>query len=159
MMENSITKFCMAACIFMLLVSLSMNFVVALDIPAFTHATNDPYLTNDSKEIAEQVSPGVIGLVGGNIWTIITGTLGGATLVGAVILMWYATKTGSWNLVAAYLFGMIFFTSWTANIGMLNSYGGILDSFPVVNTLFLMITVVMVFLFAGAAIGILGGND
>ena len=154
MLENSTTKFCMSACIFMIILSLSMNVVAIMNI--FPTAAPSPVINQSMENVTKIAGGDIFTIIGDNIGTLLSaGILGAAGLVLAVM---FATRTGSWNIVAVYLFGSIFWGSWLANLPMF-SYGGYFSSAPALSAIYLLITVVMVFLFAGAAIGMLGGNE
>ena len=154
MLESSTTKFCMSACIFMIILSLSMNVVTIMGV--FPSSVPSPII-NQSITNASKVSGGdIFSIIGTNIGTLLSAGFLGAT--GLILAVMFATRTGSWSIVSAYLFGMVFWGSWIANLPMF-SYGGYFASYPALSAIYLLITVVMVFLFAGAAIGILGGND
>lgn len=146
MQENSVTKFCMSACIFMILISLSLNFVIGLGV--FGTGMPAPG-TNQTNSIIENIASGDV------IALMLSGTV---VTAGLLLVVMYAGRTGSWNVVGAYLFGVVFWGSWVANTALFN-YGGYLDIYPALSSMMLMITIVMVFIFAGATIGILGGND
>lgn len=156
MQEGSFYKFCISACIFMVLISLSINFVVALGI--FPSSVPSPILNTSMVNATEQLvgSGDIFSFLGVNISTIFSAGL--LAIAGLAIVVYYAVRTGSFNLIAVYLFGMIFFGSWLSNVSIFNHFGTF-DSFPVLWGLYLMITVGMIFIFAGATIGILGGND
>jgi len=155
MLESSTTKFCMSACIFMILISLSMNVVVILDI--FPTSAPSPILNQSMINSTEKLAGGdIFSFLGLNIATIFTASF--LAVAGLAVVVMYATRTGSFNLVAVYLFGLVFWGSWTANLPMF-SYGGYFSDYPALSAIYLLITVVMVFLFAGASIGILGGSE
>ena len=157
MMENTITKFCISASIFMILISLAMNFVIGLNV--FDTSLPSPVIDDSMVNATEQLvgSGDIFGFLGINISTLfsVTAVIGAS---GLILVVWYAVRTGSFNLVAVYLFGMIFWGSWFTNLSMLN-YNNYMTDYPAVTALLAMITVAMVFIFAGATIGILGGND
>ena len=153
MQENSTYKFCMSACIFMILVSLSMNLVSILNV--FGTNTPSPIINQTTSNATTVAGGDILSLLGTNIIGIFTG---GILAVGGLILVVaLAGRTGSWNIVAAYLFGLVFWASWLANITVFKQ--GEFFSSPVMASVYLMITVVMVFIFAGATIGILGGTE
>lgn len=154
MQESGYTKFCMSACIFMIIVSLCMNFVFILNV----YGTNVPSpVSNQTMADVTKVAGGdVLSMLGTNIVGLFTVALlasGGLILVVAL-----AGRTGSWNIVAAYLFGLVFWGSWGTNIAYINSFGDFFSG-EAMAALYLIITVVMVFIFAGATIGILGGSE
>jgi hypothetical protein len=157
MMENSITKFCISASIFLILISLSMNFVLALGVfpTEMSSPVIDQSLVNATGEMVG--SGDIFSFLGISIASIFSVTVS-LEVVGLAGVVWYAVRTGSFNLVAVYLFGMIFWDSWFGNLTLLG-FNNYITDYPVIASLMLMITVVMVFIFAGATIGILGGND
>jgi len=143
----------MSACIFMILISLSMNLVSILNV--FGTNTPSPIINQTTSDVTTVAGGDILSLLGTNIIGIFTG---GILAVGGLILVVaLAGRTGSWNIVAAYLFGLVFWASWLSNLSLF-SYGGFFGS-AVMAAIYLMITVVMVFIFAGATIGILGGTE
>lgn len=153
MMENSTTKFCMAACIFMILISLSINLVTAMNI--FNTGLPSPIINQTVKNVTSIAGGDILSMLGTNIVGLFTGALFAAG--GLILVVALAGRTGSWNIVAVYLFGLVFWGSWGTNLSIF-AFGGYFTS-TVMSAVLLMITVVMVFIFAGATIGILGGND
>jgi hypothetical protein len=155
MMENSATKFCMAACIFMIILSLSMNIVTIMGV--FPTDVPSPVINQSTVNATQKLAGGdIFSFLGLNIATILSTAF--LSVAGFALVVAYATRTGSFNLVAVYLFGLVFWGSWFANLSLFN-YGGYFNDYPVMQSIYLLITVVMVFIFAGAAIGILGGNE
>lgn len=154
MLESSTTKFCMSACIFMIILSLSMNVVTILNV--FPTSIPSPIINQSMGNVTEIAGGDIFSIIGENIGSLLSASLLGAA--GLVLSVMFATRTGSWSIVAVYLFGMIFWGSWIANLPMF-SYGGYFSSFPALSAIYLLITIVMVFLFAGAAIGMLSGGE
>ena len=154
MQESSYTKFCMSACIFMIIITLVMNFVFILGV--FDSHTPSPILNQSIEDVTKVAGGDVLSMLGTNIIGLFTGAIlasGGLILVVAL-----AGRTGSWNILSAYLFGLVFWGSWGTNIAFINSYGDFFAA-PAMGALYLIITVVMIFIFAGATIGILGGTE
>ena len=143
----------MSACIFMILISLSMNLVSILNV--FGTNTPSPIINQTTSDVTTVAGGDILSLLGTNIIGIFTGGILAAG--GLILVVALAGRTGSWNIVAAYLFGLVFWASWLANITVFKQ--GEFFSSPVMASVYLMITVVMVFIFAGATIGILGGTE
>ena len=140
----------------MIFISLSINFVNLL-----TDASGHPIFgikgpegintdgksyENISSNLSKQSSKlDILSILTKNIGTVITalGILG----LGAVVL------TGNWNVIAAYVFTVVFWGSWT-NCLFVFHFGNYY-SIPAVAAIILMITVGMFFLFIGAVIGLL----
>lgn len=85
-----------------------------------------------------------------SLWLIGTATLAG---VGSIIL---ATLIRQTTIIAVYLFGTVFWSCWLHMIGIFNIGGFLTSSAALI--LIGMITLGMMFIFAGAVIGMLGGS-
>jgi len=112
MQEGGFYKFCVSACIFMILVSLSMNFISILNV--FGSNMPSPILNQSIQANANITAGGdILSMLGTNLVNLfIEGTLATG---GLIIVVALAGRTGSWNIVAAYLFGLIFWASWLSN--------------------------------------------
>ena len=153
MREDSFTKFCISACIFMILFSLSMNVVAGLHV----FGEYPTPMINETSDDATTIDIGgnpfnLESVMGGNIGLLLTGAGIGLVLVATKCLI-----SGSYVLLAAYLFSIIFWGSWGSNVSILLSSGYF--SSGTMLSIFGIITGVMVIIFLGAIIGILGGND
>ena len=154
MQEDSFFKFCISACIFMILISLCLNFVILLNV--FPTNTPSPIINQTTGNITKIASGNFVSIITDNFLGLLTAEIAGTAAIGALVLL-YATRTGSWSVVAAYLFGAVFWVSWGNNIVILgfgNYFGG-----AAMGALLGIITVVMAFIFVGAIIGILGGKE
>ena len=156
MLESSTTKFCMSACIFIMLISLSMNLVVGLNV--FGTMAPSPLLNGSTTDMTTINSQGktynLTSILSNNLISILT--LSGSTALFVLILI-NCIRTGSYSILAPVLFTLIFWNSWIINFSFFLSS-------PYFNNLtmigiYSILSFVMVFLFLGAVIGMIGGND
>lgn len=98
-----------------------------------------------------------VGSDSGNVFTMITGLSGGleyfwglAVGVGLAVTSIIAYATRSTTPIGVYLFGTLFWTSYTRLIGITGSY--------IPGDFLLGVTVALMLLFAGAVIGMLSGG-
>ena len=130
----------------MILFSLGTSFVVGLDI--FHTNVQSTGIDSTIEARAKAIAAGDISAIA---------ALGIFSVAGLIIVLGYAYRTGSWNIVGAYLFGVLFWGSWGSTLSVL-SLGGFFNN-SYLTSFLLLITVAMTFIFAGAVIGILGGKD
>lgn len=155
MREDSLTKFCISACVFMVFISLSMNFVVGLGVFDTKVPEN---MINQNYEDATTVGEfDITSLLGGSLINTLSNPLGIIALLGLAGLAAASLISGNYTAVGVYLFSFIFWLSWKTNFDMLSTLG-YLDSTSVMS-IFLIISVAMAFIFAAAVVGMLGGND
>ena len=148
---NTFNSICIAGCIFMTFISMSIGFI---DLSG-AFGTTTPGTLNingDSMGTVENLSQNITGTAGnmnwGSVWLLATGI----TALGVIGL---ALLTGTTNMIGVYLFGTFFWSSWI-NVVNIIRLGGLLD-FPAGVALITMITVGMTFMFIGAVIGMLSG--
>ena len=153
MQEGGFYRFCISACIFMILIGMAINVVLMMNI--FPTHMESPIVNQTTGNVTTIAGGDIISLFAGNVINLIVESF--AIAGGFLLALIIAMRTGSWNIVAAYLFGTVFWVSWQGSLRLF-AIGGYFDS-PVMAAILLMITVVMVFIFAGATIGILGGTD
>lgn len=140
---DSFFQICIAISIFLTVFTLFFNFLVGWQFFGEVDVSTGPVLTGDAGNIFTQVT----GFTGGieYLWLIVT-TLAG---IGAVTLAIFMHSPAP---IAAYLLGEIFFTSYSRaiNIVNINSY--------IPAELLVILTVVILFIYAAAVIGIFGGG-
>lgn len=150
LMSNSFKGFCIGACIFVMLVSLSINFVLGLHV----------FPTNMGSPIVNQSEGGIVGenatkVASGDFLSVMS-TIGSAVGFGGLILVAItAWQSKSYNIVAAYIFTWIFWQSWFTNIGFFVS----MTNYSAIVPIWTMLTAVVGLLFVGAVSGILGGVE
>ena len=158
MNENSFFRFCIMACIFMILVNFSISFMGLINVfdvpspPQTINVTGDPSAT--AEEIAGQTFFSFL-VSGGNILDTIIGSL--FALVGLAAIIALCTRTGSWSLLAVYFFSLVFWGSWIFTLRIFEFTGYF--SSAVMTALISMVSLVMIFVFAGASIGIYRGSE
>lgn len=150
--EDSFYKLCINVCVFMIFVDMAITVVGLLGVFPATIQNNYVNATETAKKYA---GSGLENFISGNFAGLLIG--GAATIGGLFIAVGFASRTGSWNVVAALLFGAFFWGSFTSSMSTL-SYGGFFDSVSML-ALLAMITVGMMFMFAGAIIGLFGGKE
>lgn len=155
MQESSFYRFCISACIFMILISLCMNFVILLGV--FNTNTPSPILNQTTANVTKIAGGDFISIITDNFVSLLFAEGIGAVSIGVIILL-FASKTGSWNVVAAYLFGAVFWISWGNSITFMLNIGNYFSS-AAMMALYLILTVVMTFIFVGAILGLLGGTE
>lgn len=152
MREGSMYSFCVSATIFMIIVSLSINFISALGIFGLSPIVS-PITNETTGGVTDQLSNGALSdLFSGNIIGLVVGAI--IAVIGAILLI---LITQSITLVGVYLFGVVFWTAWGNCLWIFNING--IYGYPGVAQLFLIITVAMVFIFAGAVIGLISGGE
>lgn len=146
-------SFCIAATMFMLFCNISITVVAMTGV--FPIETPAPYENATANEtIVEQLGSDFMSFLTGNWLGFIVEIGLGAVGLGAVIF--YAITSGSWNVVAAYLFGVFFWGCYQSNLVFL-SYGGWLAT-PLIAVVVTMLTIGMAIMFGGAVIGLFGGK-
>ena len=149
MMDNSLTRFCIAACVFTLLISLSMNLVVG--IHAFGDMAPSPLL-NGTSDAAKTKLNAIEGILSGNIEVILG--LGGILTLLAIA---GCIASGNYSIIGPVIFIYVFWGSWGLNLSLFDSSGYF--SSGTMLDVYHMITLGMSLLFVGALIGLFGGND
>jgi hypothetical protein len=154
MIEKGLYSFCVSACIFMLILSLSINFVNIVNVFGSNASSSSINHT-----IANATETAVNGF---DIIAFITNPLfllSSALLIPIIML---AGRIGNFNIVGVYLFSVIFWGSWLSTSSVF-SYGGTEAgnwfSNPVMGSIYILVSAVMVFIFSGAAIGMLMGTE
>ena len=149
--STSFKTFCISACIFIILINLSINIVLGLQIfPTMKELNPGENIVN--------VSGVTIEIVSGNLLSLLYAgetALGTILSVGAVL---YGFKTGNWNILAVAIFATVFWSLWINNIALITSAASAY-SFGVFFGVYGLLTVPMFLIFAGAVISILGGTE
>lgn len=137
---NTFFQLCIYFCICMIVLTLSINFINGLDI--FETVETGVGISGDSDNIFSQLT----GLTGGMefIWLAVTSLAG----VGAVLL---ATFMHSAIPVGAYLFSVVFWTSYGRSLS-------VLSGLYIPSDFLLIGTVAMLFIWAGALAGMFSGS-
>lgn len=150
MQERSFYTFCISACVFIIFISLSLNFVAMMGLFA-TGSSGSNMNLSEAEESATGQSSAFLELFKGNIMAAIaSGATVFAVLVGAVGL---AMFSGNWNIVAVTLFGVVFWGSWVSNLSIFSSMS--LYNIPLVAFTITILSVGMLIMFIGATIGLL----
>ena len=144
---NTFNSFCIAACIFMIFISMSIGFINLSGAFPTNMATNPN--TKNITNMTNAVAGEPMKFDMGTIWLVGTGASIGIAVVVGILMK-------STNLLGVFLFGSIFWSSWLNIIGVAYT-GGFLSNQGGVALLG-MITVGMTFMFIGAIIGMLSGS-
>ena len=148
---NSFFQQCIYICIVVIVFTLALNAVCimwfGLNAVPSSPDMGQQNSNNDSQMLANLKNEGADINID-NIWlagVIVGGGVAGLLAIGASILM------KAWNPFAVYLFGMIFWSSYTKSLIYFGNFGipGYLSG---------LFTVPIMFLFVGAAIAIYGGQ-
>jgi len=159
MNESSFFRFCIMACIFMIIMNFCISFMGLIDVfnvPA--GAFQSINVTGNPNATAEQIAGKTFFtfLVSGeNLVQNIVGSLLAIAGLGVIIAL--CTRTGSWSLLAVYLFGLVFWSSWIFTMqlfGFMNYF-----SSTIMAALVGLLTLIMIFVFAGASLGIYKGSE
>jgi hypothetical protein len=150
MQERSFYTFCISACVFIIFISLSINLVSLFGIfNAGTHGiewNSTQAIQNTTKQ-----SNAVLGLFTGHL--IEYSFVGFVAITGLGAAIYLSKASGNWNILSAYLFSTVFWTSWTQNLmvfGMFNIF-----HYPVIIAIMGILTTGMLVMFIGAVIGLL----
>ena len=150
---NTFTSFCIGACIFMIFVGMSIGFIGAMG--AFPTIMTNPFNGENGTKIVENLSGNITGTSGtidfASVWGISTGAL-----IGGAVSLSILTKTT--NMIAVWLFGSFFWSSWASILMMINSFAHDFFGSSAGLILVAMISVGMIFMFIGAIIGLLSGS-
>jgi len=156
MEERSFFTFCISACIFMIFINLSLIFIASLGVFPFHGNTELPGGTQNPSD--------VVGNITGqpsNFLSLFTGGIGGVitilTTLGFVTVLGFSLYSGNWNMLAVYIFTVVFWGSWTYSLTIFNSGG--LFNFVSVSLLITILSVGMFFLFIGSVTGLLQGGE
>ena len=154
MEERSFYTFCISACIFLVFVNLCVIFVTALGVFPYQGATTIPGGNNPVSVVGNLTgqNSGFLSLFTGNIGELTTiGALIGVG--GLTIVTGFALFSGNWNILAAYLFTVIFWGLWVNSLSIFSN-GGLFD-YSIIAMLITIISVGMFFIFIGAVAGLL----
>ena len=148
---NTFLQICIYISVALILFTLCVNFVSALDVFQTTVETGI-VITGSSDNIFSELT----GLDGGMefVWSIVL-TITGVLSVGAAILMHSAIPIG------AYLFSAVFWTSYNRCISVVNvpvSEGVLLFSTEPLSLFLMIISVGILFLWGAAIVGIFTGS-
>ena len=146
---NTFYQFCVSACVFLLFITMSINFVNMLNV--FPSTLEGGFVTGNTtastyENLTATNSTSYMSM--GDIWTIV----GVGALIGGIAL---AILTQSVTIIGAYLFGLIFWSSYLNVVGILFIGGAITGALVILMS---MVTIGMVLLFAGAIIGMFTGS-
>jgi len=152
MAEGSFYRICTQATIFMIILTLSINFVVLSNV--FPVPIDSPVTGTNTSNIAANITGNadiISGFMGGN-WATLIITSAGFLLGLAAVLV-----TQNWSIVGIYIFGYVFWAAWINCLWIFNLFN--MYNYAGVTAMFTIITVVMVFIFIGAVVGMLTGSD
>jgi len=148
---NTFNSFCIAACLFMIFIGMSMGFIGLTG--AFPTGVSTGFHEGDTLGQVSNLTGNVTGSAGHmdfwSIWGIATGIGASGVFVAAIL-------TKSTNMIAIGLFGTFFWGSWGSLIGILYMFDFLTSGAGLM--LVTMITVGMTFIFVGAIIGMLSGS-
>jgi hypothetical protein len=148
---NTFNSICIAGCIFMTFISMSIGFINLSGAFGVTTPTTIS-VNGNATQTVENLSQNITGTAGKMDWNSLWLIATGITALGVIGL---AFMTGTTNMIGVYLFGTFFWSSWL-NVVNIMRLGGFLD-FSAGVALITMITVGMTFMFIGAVIGMLSG--
>lgn len=138
---SSLFQACFYFCMVITVVTLFINIVGAMDVFGESNYETGVNIGEDPDNVFQDVS----GLSNGYEWFWLAAVGGG---LGASILIGIATS--STIPIGVFLFGTVFWTSYTRLMSITGNY--------IPNDFMLGITVALMFLFAGAVIGLLSGG-
>ena len=159
--NNTYFKFCINACIFIMVVNFCLIFVSSLNVFPVTNPTKiistgvNSTVDAAGKMLGDTTGDKtntnlLISLVKGNFISVLAG--GGLFSIGLIGTIILSRAVGSWNVLAAYVFAVIFWATWGTNIVLLDTGGYLSGSLIMIE---LIITMMFLFIFIGAIIGIL----
>jgi hypothetical protein len=149
---NSLFQQCLYICIVLIVFTLALNVVCTMWF-GLNAVPSEPVMGQQSSndtQMFEKLKKGGSDITPDNIWlagVIVGGSVFGLLSIGGSIL------SKSWNPFAVYLFGMIFWASYSKCLIYLSGTG-----FNIPGNILSLFTVPIVFLFVGAAIAIYGGQ-
>ena len=158
MNESSFFRFCIMACVFMIIMNFCISFmglINVFNVPAPFQSINVSADPNATAELITGQSFFSFLVTGQNLLGTIAGSILALAGLGLVIAL--CTRTGSWSLMAVYLFMIVFWASWMSTLQLFN-YNGYFSS-SVMTALTGLLTLIMIFLFAGASLGIYRGSE
>ena len=143
---NNLFKQCMYFCIVIMIFTFCLNFMSLLWVNTGAIPSNVPMgkaPKSDTNSTFMDFVQGISGLSGGfgSLWVLASTFTG----FGAALL---AIATRQTTPIAVYLFGVIFWTSWTRGFASIGPY--------IPTEISILFTVPIMFIFAGAIIGMLG---
>jgi len=156
--EKSMYHFCISACIFLIIIGLTMNLVSTLGVfDIELPATDSGNITSVNSSTGKIKLSSL--MTGTSILDMLNpaNATGFLALIGGLIVGGICIASGNYSPLAVYLFSIFFWASWSSNIIFLSSIG-FLDS-PTMISVMTIIVGVMTCLFFGAIIGIWRGTD
>lgn len=155
-LSESTVKFCISACIFVIMINLSLNLVMGLNV--FGTMAPSPLLNGSTDNIATIKSDGktidLLSILTGNLITVLIAEVSGALFLVLVARCYVAND---YRILGPALFTLVFWNSWLMNISFFANSGYF--NTGAMLSIFGMITIPMIFLFLGAVSGMLGGSE
>jgi hypothetical protein len=115
MQEDSFYKLCISACVFMVFVNMAITVVGLLGV--FPAVVPTEVLGNSTNTTNRYFNSGMMGFISGNFGAYLLEGI--AALGGLVLMVALGGRTGSWNIVAAYLFGVFFWGGFQSSMTVL----------------------------------------
>ena len=147
--STSFKTFCISASIFIILINLSINLVIGLGI--FPSMMTEPVQNTSVSNVTGNATQVASGDFFSYLFSL---ELGLGSIIGLGVSVW-AARSGSWNVAAATIFSVIFWSAWINNLFIIEYASDLVA----VGGIYGLLTVPMIFIYAGATIGILGGSE
>jgi hypothetical protein len=156
-LSESTVKFCISACVFVILINLSMNLVMGLNI--FGTMAPSPFLNATNTSSITTIKSGgktidLESILTNNLLSVLTTSVSTALFLALAVRCYVAND---YRILGPALFTLVFWNTWLMNISFFAASGYF--STGVMLIVFGMFTVPMILIFLGAVSGMLTGSE